>query len=148
MLLYITFKNEYISVISSDLEPGEFCKDAISEQEWRHPQPKIKPFRFLEKQWGWKQEVSVDRGKETLPTLQPIWKNILLLFDLSKGTSQTTSLFHPANLSESFKSHVGVGSYCSNVFLKYHKCYNISEKLLMVWASFIRACKIPTSEVL
>lgn len=58
------------------------------------------------------------------------------------------TLFHPANVSESFESHVGMGTYCSNVVPKYHKCYNISEKLLMASASFIRTYKNPTSELL
>jgi hypothetical protein len=39
----------------------------------------------------------------------PLWKHVLILLDLWKGTSQTAShQVHPQFLSESFKSHVDV----------------------------------------
>ena len=58
------------------------------------------------------------------------------------------TICHPAFLSESFKRHLDVGktalSHCNSVFLKHHVCYNISVKLFVVGAFWIR--RSPTSE--
>lgn len=101
--------------------------------------PKLSHSLSLETSGGENRKWVVDGREEALPTPQPRWKNILILFDLWNFPNFCVP-------SSKCLWIIREPCWCGN--LLHQKCYNIPEKLLMAWASFIWTYKNATSELL
>lgn len=91
------------------------------------------------------------RGEKLHSVFSNLWEYILILFNFLTGTFKTASNHSPSKVAlwviQEPCNVVEQHCYCNNVFLKYHVCCNISMKLFMVWASWIRMYRNPTSEI-